>query len=69
MPEVPIPSFQAVSAQNDEHQPRIPSGIKKANTKYERLVKRNDGVNAVLIRDSVDTNVLETLMDWVFNVD
>nr|CCA16690.1 chromodomain protein putative [Albugo laibachii Nc14] len=66
---VPIPNFQAVSA------PRMTSTDreflvewKKARTQYVRLVKRNDGVNAVLVRDSVDPNVLEALVDWFFNV-
>ena len=65
MSEVPIPIFQAVSA------PRMTSTDreflvewKKARTQYERLVERNDGVNAVLVRDSVDRNVLEALVDW-----
>nr|CCA22051.1 AlNc14C142G7278 [Albugo laibachii Nc14] len=33
-----------------------------------RTGKRNDGVNAVLVRDSVDPNVLEALVDWAFKV-
>lgn len=41
---------------------------KRVRIEHERLVKRNDGVNVALIRKPVDPSVLESMVDWVFNV-
>ncbi|CCI48730.1 unnamed protein product [Albugo candida] len=69
MSEVPIPIFQAVSAPMMSIDREFLVEWKIASIQYEILVRRDDGVNAVSIRDSVDPNVLEAFVDWVFNVD
>ena len=43
--------------------------MQKSENPARKTGERNDGVNAVLVRDSVDLNVLEALVDWGFDVD
>jgi hypothetical protein len=70
MKEIPLPIFQAVSAPMLTRTEReFLVKWKKARTQYERLVRSNEGVTAVSVRDSTKPSVLESLVDWVLDCD